>query len=65
MPQGLLGAPFTFAENISHIFSDMTSSVSAYFDDIVTEEEPSMHVQKVLDRLVKCSLCINLSNCQV
>jgi len=34
MPQGLLGAPFTFAENISHIFSDMTSFVSAYFDDI-------------------------------
>ena len=43
MPQGLLGAPFTFAENISHIFSDMTSFVSAYFDDIAifsaTEEE--------------------------
>ena len=43
MPQDLLGAPFTFAENISHIFSDMTSFVSAYFDDIVifsaTEEE--------------------------
>ena len=53
MPEGLLGAPFTFAENISHIFSDMTLFVSAYFDDIAifstTEEKHYMHVQKVLD----------------
>ena len=68
MPQGSLSAPFTFAENISHIFSDMTSFVSAYLEDITifnaTEEEHYMYVQKVLDRLVECNLRINLSKYQ-
>ena len=46
----------------------MTSFVFAYFEDIAifsaTEEEQYVHVQKVLDHLVECSLRINLSKCQ-
>ena len=34
MPQGLLGAPFTFAESIAEVFGDMTAFTSCYFDNI-------------------------------
>ena len=69
MPQGLLGAPFTFAENISHIFSDMTSFVSAYFDDIAifsaTEEEhyTCMFRKSLLDSLsvIYASICVSVN----
>ena len=68
MPQGLLGAPFTFAENIAAVFGDMTAFTSAYFDDIAifssSEEEHLLHVQKVLDRLIECNLRINMEKCQ-
>ena len=68
MPQGLLGAPFTFAENIAKVFGDMTTFTSAYFDDIAifsaTKEEHLLHVEQVLNRLIKCNLRINMDKCQ-
>ena len=35
LAQGLIGAPFTFAEVIVFVFKDLDAFVIAYFDDIL------------------------------
>ena len=63
LPQGLIGAPFTFAEVIVFVFQDLDAFVIAYFDDILIfskdEESHVKHVEIVLDRLIKHNLRIN------
>ena len=68
MPQGSLGAPFTFGENIASIFNGMEGYVAAYFDDLAiyndTAEEHLQSIKKVLDRLASYELRLNLTTCQ-
>ena len=63
LTQGLIGAPFTFAEVIVFVFQDLNAFVITYFDDILIfskdEESHVKHVEIVLDRLIKHNLAIN------
>ena len=67
MPQGLIGSPFTFGENIASIFRGMESFVAAYFEDLAihsaTEEEHLQHIEIVLEKLASHGLCLNLAKC--
>ena len=68
MPQGLVGAPFTFAELIVFLFEDLGTFVVAYFDDIcilsTNAAEHMQHVKIVLERLAKYGMHINKKESQ-
>ena len=68
MPQGLVGAPFIFAELIVFLFEDLGTFVVAYFDDIcilsTNAAEHIQHVKIVLERLAKYGMHINKKKSQ-
>ena len=68
MPFGLANAPATFQGYINHILRDYLDVFCiAYLDDILiysnSKEEHTLHVRKVLGRLLKNGLYVKLEKC--
>ena len=67
MPFGLTNAPATFQRTIDMTFSDMIDYTNIYVDDIVVYseslEDHLAHLRKVLQRLLKHQLFVQLEKC--
>ena len=69
MPFGLCNAPGTFQRFINHTLREyLDQFCTAYLDDILvysnSEEEHVMHVRKVLERLRKVGLFLDIKKCE-
>ena len=62
LPQGLVGAPFTFGETMNYLLKDF-DFVVCFYDDLLihskTKEEHFRHVQLILERLSEYGLEVN------
>lgn len=69
MPFGLMGAPATFQRLMNDLFSDVSSFVSAYIDDVVIHsaswEDHMIHLEEVFHRIHKAGLTVKARKCQL
>src|SRR5215469_2799860 len=69
MPFGLCNAPATFQQSMNDIFRELIDDcVIVYIDDVLiysrTHEEHAVHLQKVLDLMIKHKLRARIHKCR-
>ena len=68
LPFGLIGAPFTFAQAMTHVLQGLEEFLTSHFDDILVFS-PSLesyfkHLELLMKRLAEYRLPIKYSKCQ-